>query len=65
MKRMIKAEDTADDVLSKDRTFRIYFVDGNQKLIGGPGASILDAINYVLDSDSRYFPEDIYKVEEC
>lgn len=65
MKRMIKAEDAAGDTLNKDRTFRIYFVDGNQKLIGGPGASILDAINYALDSDSRYFPEDIYKVEEC
>lgn len=59
MKKVIRANSQVD------KTYRIYLEDGNQKLAGGPGATLVDAIEYVLATDSRYTAADIYKVEEA
>lgn len=54
MKRVIRAsEDT--------KTFRIYFKDGNQKLIEAPNIYI--AVQYVC-FELNFSAGDIYKIEE-
>lgn len=58
MKKIVKASS------GNDRTFRVYFTDGNQMLAGGIDATVLDVVEYLLAKDSRYTAADICKVEE-
>ena len=43
------------------RTFRVYFNDGNQKLF--EGCDVLAIIKYI-ETDTKYLPFDVIKIEE-
>ena len=57
MKKMILSGDKA----SSRKTFKVYFVDGNQKLL--EAEDIVAALNYVVYVAGS-FASDIYKIEE-
>ncbi len=54
MKKVIRASD-------ETKTFRIYFKDGNRKLL--EAENMYTVIGYLV-FEQNYSPDDIYKIEE-
>ena len=48
------------------RTFRVYFINGNQKLYDAENIySLIDYLHSLIDDNlNAYIIEDIYKIEE-